>query len=133
LFEAVLSASTAAAVGGVYRALTELFELRRQRRGWTEIRNEIAHSSISVPEQEAASKIALSILRDIKTERKKDLSELTDGELREITETLTRIVEERAAAEPHYDEADGAEILGGLREQYPVGATAADSTSRPDK
>lgn len=125
MFEATLSASTSALVGGVYRALTELFELRGQRRGWAEIRREIAHSSIDIPEQEAASKVALSILREIKAERNKDLSELTEDELRDVTEVLARIVEERAAAEPHYDETQGTEILSDLRRQYPVAPSSA--------
>jgi hypothetical protein len=118
MFEKIVRSTTAAVVEGVHRALTELFELRRQPREWEDIKDEIAHSSISNLEQAAATAVALSILREIKFSWSKDLSDLTDDELREVTEKLSQIVGERAAREPFYDEKQGNEVLNALRAEY---------------
>jgi hypothetical protein len=125
MFDALLSATSGAVAAAVSRALTEIFETyRSRRRTLDDIRVELGHSKISMPEHETAATLAVGILEEIEATKGKALSALTDREVRQISRSLSRILEAKAAKEPLYDKKAGTQILEELRAEYPPIAAA---------
>jgi len=123
MFDVLTSATSAVAVGAIYKALIELFELHRVRdssKAVSQIRNEIAHSSLHVPEKELSNQVAFQILEEIQARKRKGLNKLTERELRRIALSLSKIAEKRASAESLGDKRAGKVILETLRKKYPL-------------
>jgi len=120
MFDSLLKAPSGALAAAISRALTELFRANRSNgRTLADIRNELAHSMITMPEPKTVRHLALHILEEIEATKGKPLSALTTRELRQISKSLWRILEERITTEPGYDQQAGAQILKELRRQYP--------------
>ncbi|MEA2239106.1 MAG: hypothetical protein QOC81_3830 [Thermoanaerobaculia bacterium] len=122
MFDSLLKAPSGAVAAAISRALTELFRVS-DGRTLADIRNELAHTKTSMPEPKTARLLALNILEEIEVSKGKPLSALTARELRQISKSLSRILEEKIRTAPGYDQQAGAKILKELRRQYP-GAVA---------
>ncbi|HYI09455.1 MAG TPA: hypothetical protein VEK57_10330 [Thermoanaerobaculia bacterium] len=119
MFDVLANATTATTAGAISRALTELFKAPKNgSRTLRQIRAELAHGKLESPEHKAAAALALRILEEVAASRHKDLNALTEKDVREVARTLSRILEEKATAEPLYDKSAGTAILDDLRREY---------------
>ncbi len=119
MFDSLLTATSGDVAVATSRALTELFKAHSSdHRTLSDIRNELAHSRIAMPEHKTAMLLTLRILEEIEATKHKQLSALTERELRQISKSLWRILEQKITMEPLYDRQAGARILKGLRTQY---------------
>jgi DNA anti-recombination protein RmuC len=109
------------AIAAISRAMTELFEQYRAKesaRTLRQIRHELSRSRLPMPDKKQSIDWAMKILEEIAASKKKELHALTETELNRISEILSRILEEKIASEPLYDEDTGKMILDDLRRQY---------------
>ncbi len=128
MFDLLATTASAVTVSAVYRALLELFELDRSRdsvRSLTEIRNKLAHSQLPLPEKDAATGLAFKILEEVEKSKKKQIYALSEAEVKQISRSLTKIVEQKLASEAPYDKKTGKAILEELRKEYSSPASVA--------
>jgi len=120
MFDSLRKAPSGDVATAISRALTELFRANRKNgRTLADIRKDLAHTNAFMPENTTGTLLALHILEEIEAKKGKPLSALTARELRQISKSLSRILEDKIRTEPYYDPQAGARILKELRRQYP--------------
>jgi hypothetical protein len=120
MFDSLRKARSGDVAAAISRALTELFKANRANgRTLSDIRKELVNTNALMPENKTATLFALQILEEIEGTKRKQLSALTARELRQISKSLSRILDEKFTTEPGYDQQAGARILKELRRLYP--------------
>jgi hypothetical protein len=120
MFDSLRKAPLGDVAAAMSRALAELLRANHSNgRALADIRNELVHSKVSMSEHTTGTLLALHILEEIEAKKGKPLTALTDREIRQISKSLSRILDEKIRTEPGYDPQAGARILKELRRQYP--------------